>query len=104
MLTSDRRRDAIRGRLAERGEVEIAALAAEFDVSEMTIRRDLETLEERGANLGPLTDEHQCFGILEPVGQGVQIVGVVVPDFNIVAGELLKTGETAQGVMIIVEY
>ena len=48
MMTSDSRRDAIRGRLAERGEVEIAALATELAVSEMTIRRDLETLEERG--------------------------------------------------------
>jgi DeoR/GlpR family transcriptional regulator of sugar metabolism len=48
MMTSDGRRDAIRGRLAERGEVAITALAAEFAVSEMTIRRDLETLEERG--------------------------------------------------------
>lgn len=48
MLTSDSRRDAIRGRLAERGEVEIAVLASEFEVSEMTIRRDLEALEDRG--------------------------------------------------------
>lgn len=48
MVTSDRRRGAIRGYLADRGEVAIALLAAEFEVSEMTIRRDLETLEELG--------------------------------------------------------
>jgi len=42
------RRGAIRGSLAERGEVGIAALAAEFAVSEMTIRRDLEELEGEG--------------------------------------------------------
>lgn len=47
-MTSVGRRGAIRGYLADRGEVEITALAAEFDVSEMTIRRDLETLEELG--------------------------------------------------------
>lgn len=34
--------------LAERGEVSIAELAGRFEVSEMTIRRDLEALEEQG--------------------------------------------------------
>jgi DeoR/GlpR family transcriptional regulator of sugar metabolism len=47
-VTSEGRKGAIRGYLADRGEVEIASLAAEFDVSEMTIRRDLETLEDLG--------------------------------------------------------
>jgi DeoR/GlpR family transcriptional regulator of sugar metabolism len=42
------RRYAIRGLLAERGEVGIAELAAELAVSEMTIRRDLEELEDQG--------------------------------------------------------
>jgi DeoR/GlpR family transcriptional regulator of sugar metabolism len=42
------RRETIRGLLAERGELGIAELATEFDVSEMTIRRDLEELEEQG--------------------------------------------------------
>lgn len=42
------RRGTIRGLLAARGELSIAELAAEFDVSEMTIRRDLEDLEEQG--------------------------------------------------------
>lgn len=42
------RRGAIRGFLANRGEVGIAELAAELDVSEMTIRRDLEELEDQG--------------------------------------------------------
>src|SRR5579875_788865 len=47
-MTTTGRRGAIRGLLAERGEVAISALAAEFDVSAMTIRRDLEELEQRG--------------------------------------------------------
>lgn len=42
------RRHTIRGLLAERGELGIGELAAEFDVSEMTIRRDIEELEEQG--------------------------------------------------------
>jgi DeoR/GlpR family transcriptional regulator of sugar metabolism len=47
-MTTHERRGAIRGFLANKGEVGIAALAAEFDVSEMTIRRDLEDLEDQG--------------------------------------------------------
>jgi DeoR/GlpR family transcriptional regulator of sugar metabolism len=47
-MSTHERRGAIRGFLANRGEVGIAALAAELDVSEMTIRRDLEDLEDQG--------------------------------------------------------
>lgn len=47
-MSTHGRRGAIRGLLAERGEVVIADLAVAFDVSEMTIRRDLEELEQRG--------------------------------------------------------
>ena len=47
-MSTQERRGAIRGFLANRGEVGIAELAAEFDVSEMTIRRDLEELEDQG--------------------------------------------------------
>lgn len=47
-MMSEGRRGAIHGRLADRGQVEIGALAEEFAVSEMTIRRDLEMLEELG--------------------------------------------------------
>jgi DeoR/GlpR family transcriptional regulator of sugar metabolism len=42
------RRSAVRERLARAGEVDIAELAVEFAVSEMTIRRDLEALEAEG--------------------------------------------------------
>src|SRR5919202_294700 len=47
MSTAERRR-RIQGLLAHRGEVAIVPLADEFDVSEMTIRRDLESLEDAG--------------------------------------------------------
>lgn len=42
------RRQEIHRRLTASGEVTIAALAADLDVSEMTIRRDLEILENEG--------------------------------------------------------
>jgi DeoR/GlpR family transcriptional regulator of sugar metabolism len=43
------RRPELQALLAERGEASIADLAERFDVSEMTIRRDLEALESEGA-------------------------------------------------------
>jgi len=42
------RRQALQRRLAARGEVGFAEMAEDFGVSEMTIRRDLETLEAEG--------------------------------------------------------
>ncbi len=47
-MSTHERRGAIRGFLANKGEAGIAELAVEFDVSEMTIRRDLEDLEDQG--------------------------------------------------------
>ncbi len=47
-MTNRARRRAIQALLVERGEAAVADLAAEFAVSEMTIRRDLETLESEG--------------------------------------------------------
>jgi DeoR/GlpR family transcriptional regulator of sugar metabolism len=47
-MSTSGRRGAIRGFLADRGEVGIAELAAALQVSEMTIRRDLEELEDQG--------------------------------------------------------
>jgi DeoR/GlpR family transcriptional regulator of sugar metabolism len=48
MQTTDPRRGAIQALLAQHGEVGFAELAERFDVSEMTIRRDLEILESQG--------------------------------------------------------
>lgn len=43
------RRDAIADLVVREGAARVSALAEEFDVSPATIRRDLETLEEKGA-------------------------------------------------------
>jgi DeoR/GlpR family transcriptional regulator of sugar metabolism len=47
-MRTQQRRSVIVSQLAERGEVTIADLASTLDVSEMTIRRDLELLELEG--------------------------------------------------------
>jgi DeoR family fructose operon transcriptional repressor len=48
-LATEERLGRLRQRLRAEGRVEIAAAAAELGVSEMTIRRDLKELEDRGA-------------------------------------------------------
>jgi DeoR family transcriptional regulator of aga operon len=47
--TATTRRNAILGRLSTEGEVFVLSLASDFDVTAMTIRRDLEALEGQGA-------------------------------------------------------
>jgi len=47
-MDAGQRRQLIAEEVALRGEVEFTALALEFGVSEMTIRRDIETLEAQG--------------------------------------------------------
>jgi DeoR/GlpR family transcriptional regulator of sugar metabolism len=48
VLFAHQRQDFILGRVRERGAVRVADLVRELGVSDMTIRRDLETLDERG--------------------------------------------------------
>lgn len=47
-MKADTRRALIEDRVLVAGEVDFASLAEEFAVSEMTIRRDIEALEEKG--------------------------------------------------------
>ncbi len=47
-ISQQGRLEEIRTRLARAGEVSVAALAKEFAVSEMTVRRDVAVLEEQG--------------------------------------------------------
>jgi DeoR/GlpR family transcriptional regulator of sugar metabolism len=47
-ITQTQRLEIIRQQLASHGEVVVSKLASEFDVSEMTVRRDIEMLELQG--------------------------------------------------------
>jgi len=48
MTTVNARKQSIRQRILQSGEVVFSELAAEFGVSEMTIRRDIDLLESEG--------------------------------------------------------
>ena len=60
-------------------------------------------IEQRRADLRPLADQHQRFGILQALGKRIDILHVVVPDLDFVAVELAETLERAQRVMVVVE-
>ena len=53
----------------------------------------VEPLEERLADRRALADQNQHLGILEPLSQRVDILGVIVPDGDVVAGDLLEAVE-----------
>ncbi|MEZ5190242.1 MAG: DeoR/GlpR family DNA-binding transcription regulator [Schumannella sp.] len=47
-MPAKKRRELIEQRIRTRGEIDFASLASEFAVSEMTIRRDVDALEDKG--------------------------------------------------------
>ena len=72
-----------------------AALADEFEPRE--------PFEQRCADFRALADQHQRVRILEPVGQDVDVLDVVVPDLDLVAVKFAKTVEGADRVEVVVE-
>jgi DeoR family fructose operon transcriptional repressor len=56
----EERHQAILNQLEEHGSVTVIELVARFDVSEMTIRRDLDILE-RGGYLRPWRSDHRSW-------------------------------------------
>jgi hypothetical protein len=52
----------------------------------------VEALEEGRANRGALAEKGQRLGVPEPLGQGVRVLGVVIPDREVMAGHLAEAG------------
>src|SRR6185437_1431601 len=72
-----------------------AALADELELGE--------AFKQRATDLGALADQHQGLGVLEALGQCVGVLDVVVPDGDVVAGELGEGWQRADGVEVVVE-
>ena len=60
-------------------------------------------LEQRRADLRPLADQHQRLGLAQPLGQHIDVLDVVVPDRDLVAGQLLEAAQRAQRVVVVIE-
>ena len=63
----------------------------------------VQSLEQRRADLGPLADQHQNFGIAQSFGQRIDILDVIVPNPDLVARQLLEAVECAKRIVIVVE-
>ena len=72
-----------------------AALADELQLGQ--------PLKQRRADLRPLAEQHQDFGILQALGQSIRVLHMIGPHRDIVAVELPETRQRAQRVEIIVE-
>ena len=60
-------------------------------------------VEQRRLDLRALADEHQRFGGLQPLGEALGVLHVVVPHRDVVAGQLPEAVQGAQRVVIVVE-
>ena len=72
-----------------------AALADEPELWQST--------EEWGADLGALANEHECLGLVQSLGERVDVLDVIVPDLDIVPRQLREAVERAQRVVVVVE-
>src|SRR5439155_19169426 len=110
----DQRPGHLRGRVRRRAGVHVGAhgdaeprAGVDIDVridaalaDELQLRQPL---EERRADLGALADQHQRLHILQPRGERVGVLQVVVPDLHVVRRELAEGCQRAHGVVVIVE-
>src|SRR5215469_3681408 len=62
-----------------------------------------EALQQIGRDLRALANQHKSFGVLEPLPKDGNVIDVIVPDLDFVAVELSKTGESAEGIEVVVE-
>ena len=60
-------------------------------------------LQQRRADLRALADQHQRLGVAQPLGELVDVLDVIVPDRDVMAGELAEAIQRPQRVEIIVE-
>ena len=79
-------------------DVDVGKDAALADQSEVG-----KTFEQGSANLGPLPDEHEGLALPQTLGQRVGVLYVIVPDGDLVVGQLLEAGQGPNGVAVVVK-
>src|SRR5438105_1389284 len=60
----------------------------------------VESVEQRRPDRGALADQHQRLRVLEPPGERVDVLGVIVPDRHLVAGDFGVAGQGANRVLV----
>ena len=61
------------------------------------------TLQQRALDGSALADQYQRLGVFEPLRQNVNVLGVIVPDGDVMTGQLLEARHRLDGVLIIVK-
>ena len=63
----------------------------------------VQPIDQRCTDLRSLANQHQGFRVLQSLGQRIDILHVIVPDFDVVSFELAETGQGAQRVVVVVK-
>jgi len=63
----------------------------------------VEAIEQRASDRGPLAQQHEHLGIFQTCGQRVHVLGVILPDRDVLTRHLLEGVERADRVLVIVE-
>ena len=63
----------------------------------------VQPMQQRRADLGPLAYQHQRFRIPQSFGQRIDILDMIVPDFDFVTCHLFEAVESAKRIVIVVQ-
>src|SRR5262245_26088129 len=63
----------------------------------------VEAFEQRLTDLRTLANQHENLSVLKASGEGVDILGVIVPDLYLVSVQFAKAPEGTQRVEIVIE-
>jgi len=63
----------------------------------------VQSIDQRRTDLRSLPDQDQGFGVLQPLRKRIDILHMIVPDFDVMSLELAKTGQGAQRIVIVVK-
>jgi hypothetical protein len=62
-----------------------------------------QAVQQRCLDLRAFPDQHECFSVLQPLREHSIVLDVIVPDRDVMPGELAETTQCANGIEIIIE-
>jgi hypothetical protein len=62
-----------------------------------------QTFQKWSLNPGSFPEKHKHFGVMEPIRQNIYSRGVILPDRDLMAVQLLETFQGSERVMVVVQ-
>src|SRR5437764_9211760 len=62
-----------------------------------------QAFQKRSLNLGSFPEKHEHFAVMEPLRQNIDRRGVILPDRDLMAVQLLETLQGSERVMVVVQ-